>query len=480
MSDITASAGESTDSTALASSAAVDSPADNDPLAGLTAFFDQGESSQEGNSDEPDAEPDAEEVPDAEPEAPEEAEAEPDAADDAEPAPEAEPAAPAEPTEEVADFDALSRAPEFLDAEQIKAKFPRNSSKELIEYAAGLSEQARTGHETVERLGGEPFIEPLSQISQGLQEGSAEAISQGIISASGADGYLNFLAQSINFSIAGVEEMDKANPELKEFAHAVREMRNNALQAHFGEHANPENLQRFSEIARIGWLEKITKWEKDGYVDRDEAAELLTLGNDPKLLAEREKNAELSRQLEENKRQIAADAAARDGEADNSFSKFVTDGIANAMNTVVLATSVLRDLPTDTPEMKDEKAFLRNRLLNDAVQAFNSNPGKAELLKGFRQGRSSTATYMTALAAGFNDALLQIKEPTSVAERMLAKIYGNTRNAQLTKKPAAANAPAAPGLAPTQTKKFDKSATPKTGDDILSGLEQAIAAHESS
>ncbi len=128
--------------------------------------------------------------------------------------------------------------------------------------------------------------------------------------------------------------------------------------------------------------------------------------------------------------------------------------------------------------MKDEKAFLRNRLQNDAVAAFNAGPARAELLKGYRQGRSTTATYLSSLAQSFNDALLQIKEPTSVAERMVAKVYGKTRNAQLTKPPAPKTA--APGLAPTQTKKFDKSATPKTGDDILSGLEQAIAAHESS
>lgn len=455
-------------------------------MAALNAYYDQGtESSQadnSANSDDPDAatatgdsapadEPDvaaADEQTDAA--ATGDATAEPDAAD-------------AAPTS--ANFDGLNKTVEFLpDADAIKAKFPRNSSKELIEYAASASAAAVKGNEVLTQLGGEPFIEPLTDISTGLRDGSSTEVFNGIIKAASHEGLLKVFGDAMGV-ILNADHFAK-NPETELFGQALQTLSDRVLQARFGDTANVASITRMAELASQGWLERIDDWQKQGWVDRDEAAELIASGNDPKLIAEREAHRKTQAQLEEKNRQDADKATAQGAEFETSFIKSVTESIDTTLKDVIWSSSTLRDVEKDTPEMTQQKTFLRNYLRSQAIDAFNASDARKALLEGFKYGRSGTATYATQLTDAINTALLQTRENTAVAEGIIAKLYGTTRNAQLTKKPApaaaaaaaAANNTAPSGLAPTKTKQFEPSEQFKTSDDILENMTQRIAAHE--
>jgi hypothetical protein len=443
--------------------------ASDDPLGKLTSFFSGSEqqvenSGEEGNdaadpaaaTDEPDA-------------------AKPDATADA---PEAPAAAEGEASEQhQADFDSLSKKnPDFLDEEGLKAKFPRNSSKELIAEAARYSAVAREATDQLERIGGDAFIEPLENIVSGLREGKSQTVFQGIVEASGSDALLTVVGDALALAMLNSSQMTKSDdPYTAQFGTALGQMADKVIQSRFGESVTVEKLEQLSKLADAGWLEAIEKWGTDGIIDRDEAEKLLQASNDPKLREQLVENARLKKELEERSARERERSTQAEREFDTAFSKSVADEIGKALSSTVWKTSPLAEQPKDTDEQKAEKAFLRERLIQDAINAFDQSDHKGKLIAAYKQGKSSTATFRTDLTNAVASAILSTKPQTARAEGMLVKLYGKSHNAKLAQPK---SDPKQPGnLTPTQpTTPADDAGNKKTGDEILSAMEQRIAA----
>ena len=445
-----------------------------DTLEGLTNFFAAQESSQIDNSDsqtDDAAAADGSETTGDKGETPEQ-DAQTDAA---EAKPDETQTAADEPAEDTANFDALNTDKKFLTADELKAKFPRNSSKELIAEAAQYAEAARQGHEVVQRLGGEHYVPVLEKIAGGLQAGETRPIFEGIIEAASSEGLLTVLGDALDIALFQADHFTQ-KPETADFGNALKALGDAAIKKRFGDSVSLETLEKLGSLAELGWLEKIEKWQKEEWVDRDELDALLKAGNDPKLRAQIAENARLKAQIEERNREAQQAATAQANELDGTFQRTVTDQIGKTLNDVVLSTSVLRDLATDTPEIKEAKEMLRSTIHVRAMEAFNASGARAELAKAFRQGKAPTPVYQTALVKAINAALLEVKPITSTGEKMIAKMYGNTRNSKLKseKQQNAANT----GLEPTNTapREGETSAQPKTSDDILQEMENRFAA----
>lgn len=456
-------AGTMPPSDALASNDPAGTP--EDAFSMLESYFaSEGAEPQDGNpeGDEPlDASDPGEGDPEPEPPVEEPDTDEPEAQTDAVEAQQNE-----EPTDEPdsgANFDAIDQAPEFLDEAGIKAKYPRNANKALVAEAAQFSALAKEGHEAVQSLGGKTYIPGLNLISDGLRNDHHKKVFQGILETAGAEGVLKHVAETLDLGLIQAKQLQE-NPETAQFGKAIGATLDAALEARFGGSISSKSLEQAAKFIDAGWLEKIEKWSEEEYVDPDEVQQLVDTYNDPREREFRKREAEYQRRIEEKETQAQAQAQIQDFEIEGKFSRTVADEVAKVLTNVVWQKSPLKELANDTAEVKQEKALLRSVLQNQAIDAFNSNDARGNLLKAYKFGKSTTAVYQDQLATAIQSAVLQTKEQTSIAERMLAKLIGGTRNAQLAKKSARTAQPESVPTTPTQPEA--KSEKPITKADV--------------
>lgn len=476
--DVSASAPEALADVSTGSPDAVDS---------LTAFFmAQEESGQVDNpdtataSDEPVAAPEPA-TDDTKPDEPE--------ADAEKPAEDAKEEAEAEPAEattedeagDAADFDALTRkeGDEYLDtAEAIKAKYPRNTSKDVIEEMARYGAEAKRGHEVIEAIGGPEFIPGMTAIAKALQTGSPRDLFSGIIQTASAEELVKVLVDANHIALVQAEAMAD-NPETAEFGKALTAMIDGTLQERFGPNMSVAKMSKLALYDKAGWFDKIEEWAVAGYISHDDLESLIEVTNDPKLLEAQEKIKELEGQLgEKDMKATPQKPALALNEVDTAFGKLAADGIGKTLTEVVWKSSPLRDITTDTVETKEEKAFLRDRLLEDALGSFNASEQTRKLRTGYTTGKEDSAVFKRELTDAINKAVLGTREKTAVAERLLAKVYGNSRNGQLAKRNGN-NQPRAEDVntaraTPTPTRDFGSEKL--TRDQINKNLEESIAA----
>ena len=447
---------DSVDDATLADNTDEQNDGSDDPLAALRGFFEAQEPPQddtdESDADEGDADDsDAEQT---------ESEKEALAAEDGE-----------ENIETEADFDALEKgSKEYLDADAIKAKFPRNASKDLIELAATYSADAEKGAKLVEALGGEHYVPHIEAIASGLQEGDFHKAMIGIAEATGEDGLLNLLATTLHLGIVGYKQLPD---DYKPFQERVEEITNAFIAQRFGQSATVENLEKMAAYAEQGWLEKISRWIENDHVDYDELEELLAVNKNPKLQAALKREAELKAALEEKKAAEQAKAAEKEQRFDDDFRETITGHISKTLDGTVWAKSPLRDLPTDTADIKAEKAIIRQALKQTTTEQFMRSPKYSELVKDYGRGKGHTAAYKKALVDEMNAAILKTRQSTATAERLVSRIYGTTRNGRIATQKQQARTAAAGQPTVTEAGRGRQAMTP---EEIRADLRKRIEA----
>lgn len=444
-----------------------------DPLAGLTAYFE----AQQAGDDEQDTDQIDNPTDDAAV-SNDEAESEPDQSSDSG---ETDQEAPASTNADQAanddvDFQAIENPDvEFIDdPKALKAKFPRNSSNELIAEMAEYGKAAKKGAEVIQSLGGEEFIPGVSTIATGLKAGNPRDVFTGIIQTAGAEELVKVMADAVYVGLVQADQM-ATQPDTAAFGQALTQVVNAALQERFGPQMTTERMGKLALWDQAGWFEKIEQWIADEYVDRDDLTNLIESTNNPDLLKAQQRIKELEAQVGQ-KEPKDGPTAQRQAEVENTFSKWAAEQIESILTNQVWKNSTLRELPTDSAELKQEKAFLRGQLSQLAVNAFNSSADRQKLLDGYRTGKNSSAVYKTEFVTALNQAILATKEPTATATRLLAKVYGKSRNSQLANNRRLHEVPTGSDQ-PTDTQDFgDEADRGITRDSIVKSLEQRIAA----
>ena len=399
-------------------------------------------------------------------------------------------AADADALEEEANFKALEddTPKEYLTtADAIKEKFPRNSSNELVALTAEYGEKAQKHDELLTAIGGERFVPGMSKIAEALKENNPGGIFEGIVETSSVEGLAEVIGQAIFMGAARSDHMMASDdPVAQALGKATKGMVEAAMAERFGTEVTLEQLDLAAKYIGAGWFEKIEKWTAENYIPKDELDELLESTTDPELAAIKAENKALKERLEGKDNESAkADNAARALQVENSFDKLVNEQIESTLNDIIWKTSVVRDLASDSADLKADKALIRATLLEAAQTEFQRNQARRELLEGYGHGKANTAVYGTNLAKAIDKAILATKERTSQFERILARRAGaapNSRLARPSQQQSGDNAGNTgdgngnSGLTPTQT---DTGQPRKlTTAEIQKNLEARIAAFE--
>ncbi|HXG86110.1 MAG TPA: hypothetical protein VNI84_18970 [Pyrinomonadaceae bacterium] len=369
----------------------------------------------------------------------------------------------------------------YPDIEALRLKHPRQS-KAFYEEAAKYSEEAQKGRELLTRLGGEEFVVPLAEISAAITAGDTARVLVNISEMASEEQAVKFVADSMFVGLVQSKEL-QSNPETADFGKALETYANVILEKRFGNAMTVEKIDSLSALDKNGWLDFLERSRAQGFIDSDEWFQMLDGDKQPEQFASlKEENKKLAFELEEKKAQVDQKTVAQDKETETKFYTATDAQIESVFSRVVLAKSVLRDLTSDSSETKAEKARLRAPIIREAKTAFKTNPSIKQLLGSYKAGDVDSDTYRKQLSAAVNDAVLQTREETGIAERIAAKIYGQTRNGSLKKiAPAAKTSSDVPavtangqsGKAPTETTAF-QSNRPKTVDEITSNLEKAF------
>ena len=126
--------------------------------------------------------------------------------------------------------------------------------------------------------------------------------------------------------------------------------------------------------------------------------------------------------------------------------------------------SVLREVATDLPEIKEAKAQVR-LLLNDHIRSYQkADPRFSELKQSAYKGNTNTAKYQKAYTAFIDDTLFEAKKLAGPLEKAFALIYQLGQNGKVivdpTKDPSASAGADSSGQGspktPTQTTQPEK------------------------
>lgn len=356
----------------------------------------------------------------------------------------------------------------YLSADEIKAEFPRNSSKSLIAYAEHLSGQAKAGKEASDQIaaiGGEHFVEPLAKMTAALRDPDPQALAgffEGTVEAAGVDALVSILNQSMFMGFVRADEWME-NPDTAEWGKTVKAVADAAIEQRFG--ADATKLNSLVQLDKLGWFDKIAEWQQNGFVDEEEFDALNKTTSDPVLTKLALENAELRSQKEK----APAPDKSEGREQDVKFSEDLSSKIETSLATF-WEKSPLRDIDGDTSEMKSQKAFLRDTLTKSVEAKLNTSADRNKLLQAFKSGKQNTAAFKTDTANAILDAIKAISPESMKAEQMLQQLYGNKRNAKLP------TPPTPEPLKPTEPTKFEQSAGPKTVAQVDKDLEAAFAA----
>lgn len=354
----------------------------------------------------------------------------------------------------------------YLNAEELAAKYPRNASKALLAETARYSAEAKEASELKATLGGASFIPPVTKIAKGLQAErlDTQAIFEGVLEARGEEGLLPLVSQAVYTAFTSAD--DKS-----EFGIAMQLIADAAIKERFGADLEPDRIRRLAEWDTLGWFEALDKWTTAEEVDFDELEGLLAANKNPRVKSLAQENAQLRKQLEAKNNGTPTTNGSRESAIDAQFSSHVETQIGNIFTDVVLKNSPLRDIPTDTDEIKADKKFLRNQLTEKAIASFNRNGARQKLLSGLAQGRQGTAAWQKDFVEGIQSAIISTKDQKVKSEAMIAKTYGNTRNSQLSKpKTVVVDEPK---KAPTVSEPQEKSTEPRTREQYLKNLSDA-------
>lgn len=374
---------------------------------------------------------------------------------------------------ETANFKALeSDDLEFTDkdsfVDKLKERFPRQKGAFYTEVAK-YAEQAHEGGQVIKSIGGKEFVPSVSTIATGLKEGDFNKVFTGVAEFGSDESVFNMANASMDLVINRAPLMRKAgNIEIADLLDKTADI---WFQERFGEGKDAARLETLCELDSNGYIEVLMKLV-NGEIDETDFAievdELKEKTDNPKLKSLAEENASLKKQLAEKPKPTETN--------DGQFFQSAIENISKVLNDVVWGTSPLRDLKDDSAELKAEKSFLRSNLERNAFQSFQrllQTEEFKDLENDYKKGAGGTGKYKAKLTDIIGQAVLNTKTDTEVSERILAKLYGKTRNGALLEKQK--QLPEKKISEPTQTTEF-KPDQPKTKEQIQKELVEKYAA----
>lgn len=358
-----------------------------------------------------------------------------------------------------------------LTQEEFDEKFnPRNNTKGLVKYATAAAAEAGKLQAVLNDLGGEPFIEPLKQMSAALQEQTPESLVKffvGVNDAAGADTLVQILGQAMYMGFVKADEWI-ADPRTAGFGEQVKALAEASIEGRFG--VTSERLQKMAEWEKIGWFDKLDEWTANNYVPPTELDEMLEINSNPTLKRLAEENQALKKTQAKDTGQPEAGAA---DNTDEDFGVFTGEQIKKVLTDVAWASSPLRDLKSDTPEMKEDKQLFRENLEKAALAEFHKLPARSKLASEYRNGKSTTSVFRSEMTKALDAIITATAPQMAQAEKTLTRLYGKTARKEPPPPPKVDPAPPEKPTVPTD---FKPPAGPTTIRQVDKDLEAAFTA----
>lgn len=351
---------------------------------------------------------------------------------------------------------------EILSADELNEKFNR-APIAIREYALAASEEAKIGRELTQKLGGEFFIEPITEIAQGIQNGENLGIFQGILKAGGVDSFAEMIDDVMTLALIDTQKNEPTNDGERFMQARCKEITDQILQNRFGENASIERI------------EELLKYDRDGYLNADDVRKYYEEDgdgeNNPVIESLKQQVETLKGQLGEQTTSESEKQNAIERAANEKFTELSDQSLSKTMNDLVYQDSVIKPLETDSPEVKNAKETVKN-----LIDSFISNKFKTgsygDLKNSFKKGNQNTATFQSKFSEHLNSTVLEAKDLISGIEAMFAANISNSRNNQLLTKTTPGN-PEIPNV-PTETT-APKSTAQMSDEEYHEWLKQGFA-----
>lgn len=381
---------------------------------------------------------------------------------------------PEKPEETQADFKALEREREFPDEEALKIKYPRNANKDLVAEAAKFAAQAKDGWELSESLGGEAFIPSMKTIAAGVRDGDPIKIFEGLGQADDT-AFANTLTMAMDLALIRGKQLAEHNDEsVRAYGENAAKLGDVMIESRFG--INSETIERLAKFNGEGWIDFLSDAIENERIDYDKFHDLLTATTAAPEVKELLKEKEtLKKQLDAQNAKKEEENAKFAANVETSFNTSIDESFEKVLNDIVLKTSVLGAKPNDSDEVKASKQLLRGVLAQNARNHFNQSDKRKSLLEQYKSGASHTAKYADGLAKAIDESVLATKADTVIAEKLIAKLYGASRNARLLQNQTPSQTEMPPKETPQPTQTTDFRTERKSGDVSRDVLEELTA-----
>jgi hypothetical protein len=314
---------------------------------------------------------------------------------------------------------------EILGRQQIDERFLR-APKEIREIAGQYGEAALSMKKAIDGLGGEHMLEPLTTISKGLIDGDNLQFFGGAMAAVGAEAFVGLIGDAVEFATVQMQNV----PETDDSAIATRTLINEKLDSVFTE-AYGVDFKTLTQLA---------KYHEAGLLNTDDAAQYFdesvksggaAAAPNEELQAAAEENEQLKARIAELEEAKTPTPDPQEAKKVQKFSERVSLDAAKNVEADHLATSALRDVKGDTPELVEAKKGLRS-ILNSQVDSYiKDHPDYKKLETMAAKGETGTGKFKRLYATLIDSAVFQAKQTAEPLESLLALAYGGSRNSRL-------------------------------------------------
>jgi len=361
------------------------------------------------------------------------------------------------PKEEADGGEDQTKAPLML-RDEIEEKFNR-APKALRDVAARNSEIVM---ELVNDLGGPSYIDPIVEMSKGLQEDNNFGVFSGMLKIKGVGGFTDFLKDAIHVALIETQSAEPTNEGEKYLQDACRELLTGALTEKYGEGVTLEYVEKLIRYDQEGHLntEDVDKY----YAERGEDIE--TVAQNPVFKRLKEENEELRQRLGEQSDAGAKDTKSPEKQHAEIFDSRIKEQVGKIFDDTYFAKSALRSVSGDSPDLAAAKQTCRELLTEAGLRLIQSDPQYKRLRSADKKGEANTADNQRRYANLTNTALLNIRQAGSKLENLISQIYTLSRNSTLLNNGRGVSLdPASDGknghrdanFQPTQTKKREKT-----------------------
>lgn len=307
-------------------------------------------------------------------------------------------------TEQIPDI--ITELPTILTAEEIDKQFER-APKAIRDLTKSYADEARASRETVEKLGGTHFLEPMARIAEGIKSGENMGVFEGFLAATGVNGFTGLLDDALNLALVHIAQGEPTTEGEKVLKEQTTALVDKALQARFGENAT---LSRIAELC---------KYDQDGYLNVDDVRKYYEESDQSENPVVTAQKAEIERLKTELGQKDVSETEAKRTQEKQVFEQFTASAnksLDAVLDKHVFGKSVINPLPNDPAPIKTGKEAAK-QLLNSFIQQKMSTDTKyADLKKSYARGEANTAKYQNAFSSLIETAMIEAREMASSLE----------------------------------------------------------------